>query len=63
MIMFKFFYRVDDSQPAYYLQTNPQNHEVEFDDFLIVDIAMKLQCKRIDKITNSADYLRWWVDE
>lgn len=62
MIMFKFFYGADDSQPAYYLQTNPQNRDVQFDDFLIVDIAKKLCCKRIDKITTCQDYLRWWIE-
>lgn len=61
MIMFKFFYNVDDSQPAYYLQINPQNPNVEFCDFSIVEIAIKLSCHRIDKITEVADILRWWV--
>lgn len=63
MLMFKFFYGIDDSQPAFYLQSNPQNRDVYFDDFWIVDIAKRLRCKRIDKITNSAEYLRWWVAE
>ena len=63
MIMFKFFYNIEDEQPAYYLQTNPQNPNVKFDDFWILDIALKLQCHRIDKITNAQDYLKWWVYE
>lgn len=63
MIMFKFFYSVDDSQPAFFLNINPQNPDVQFEDSLIVEIAKKLRCQRVSKITERADWLFWWVDK
>lgn len=60
MVMFKFFYDKTDEQPAYFLQVNPQNDMVSFDDFDMIEIAKKLFCTRIDKITDVQDYLNWW---
>lgn len=61
MIMFKLFYNKDDNQPAYYLQCNPQNEMVSFDDYDIIEIAKKLSCSRIDKITDVKDFINWWL--
>ena len=63
MKMYKFFLNIADEQPAYYLQVNPQNKEVDPDDFDIIQAAKILLCDRIDEITPEKDTQNWWVYE
>lgn len=60
MIMYKLFIEIDDKQPAYFLQVNPQNRKVEVDETAVVHAAFVLDCHRIDKITEKQDFLHWW---
>ena len=61
MKMYKFFLNKTDEKPAYYLQVNPNNKEVEPDDFGIIEAAKILLCDRIDEITPEKDTFCWWL--
>lgn len=63
MKMYKFFINKTDERPAYFLQVNPQNNEVEPDDFGIIEAAKILLCDRIDEITSEKDIVNWWLRE
>lgn len=63
MTMYKLFLEINDNQPAYYLQVNPQQHKTKVDETAVVQVAFMLDCKRIDKITDKKDFLHWWEIE
>lgn len=60
MKMYKFYFNINDDEPAYYLQLNPKNKEVDSDDWGIIEAAKILLCDRIDEITNEKDTINWW---
>lgn len=61
--MYKLFLEIDDKQPAYFLQVNPQQHKTKVSETAIVHVAFILDCHRIDKITEKQDFLHWWEIE
>ena len=63
MRMFKLYLKVDDEQPTFYLQVNPQAPEYHFYHNQIALVAKDLGCRRIDEITPEKDTRNWWVNE
>lgn len=59
MRMYKFYLNTTDEQPAYFLQVNPQNKEVDLDDFGIIEAAKILLCDRVDEISDEKDTINW----
>ena len=44
MNMYKLFLEIDDNQPAYFLQVNPQQTKTKVDETAICDVAFLLDC-------------------